>query len=400
MDKRQKNVSAIADYFASGCKKEQLIGLELEHFVVDKQSRRSLPYEKGAEQILKRLQPLYGEAVYSKGRIIGILREGSAITLEPAAQLEISIGPVVKNNLAKVSQIYNEFTSLLLPILAEMDCELVCAGYHPKSKIDELPMIPKQRYEYMASYLKDSGTHGLNMMKGSAATQVSIDYESEEDFLKKFRVANILGPILAFVCDNTSVFEGEPYRGRMLRTHIWNNVDPQRSMQVKNALDKGHFGFYDYAEYIYDVAPILMMKGEEAVYSGQKTVAELFADWDMSREDIEHVIGMVFPDVRLKTQLEIRNADSMPIELSLAYMSLISGLFYDDANLDMLYQKTRGLRNNDVAEAKSALMEKGAKAVVYDRPAEDWISELFQITIEALSEDEKKFFRPLAARRF
>ncbi|MCL2578255.1 MAG: glutamate-cysteine ligase family protein [Defluviitaleaceae bacterium] len=404
MNFKERNLFAMVEYFAAGCKKDQLLGLELEHFVVDKHSRRSLPYEGGVEEILKHLQPVYGEPILSpepqrnlvtkevKERIIGIMREDSMITLEPAAQLEVIIGPV--RGLREIAQIYATFTGLLTPILDGMGCELVCAGYQPKSKVDELSLIPKQRYEYMYSHFKNTGKHGKNMMKGTAATQVTIDYKDEEDFNKKFRVANILCPLFAFLCDNTEIFEGEPITGRMIRTHIWNDVDPARCMVVKGALEKS-FGFREYSEFLYNKPPILMMKNGEAVYTGTEPASSLFKDREMTEEDILHISTMAFPDVCLKKYIEIRMADSMPISHAIAYMALIKGLMYDNTNLDALHEATLSVRNRDIEEAKAALMQNGAEALVYGRRGGDWVAEMLECAESGLSAEDKAYLQPM-----
>lgn len=358
MDYRDHNLSVMADYFASGCKKEKLFGLELEHFVVDASTCCSLPYDKGVEVLLERLQPLYGEPIFStkeKGRIIGIMGKEAAITLEPAAQLEISIAP--SSEIAEVERIYNEFIAILNPILEDMGCKLVYAGYHPKSKVDELPLIPKIRYDYMEKYFATAGTRGKYMMKGTAATQVSIDYSSEEDFSKKFRVANIIGPFLSMMYDNTHIFEGEPFTGKMARTYIWNDVDPARSMVAKGGLDKVPFGFYDYAEYVYDTPPIFIVENGKEKYTGSKPASEIFADRAITTEEVEHIIAMVFPDVRLKTSLELRTTDSVPFESAKAYMNLLNSIFYDEANLNAIYQATLDIGNRQVAALKEGLMK-------------------------------------------
>jgi len=392
MSYTEQNIFTLTEYFASGCKKEKLLGLELEHFLIDKQTRCSVHYNKGVEQFLRRLQAIYGEPILSQGRIIGIIGENATITLEPAAQIEISFAP--SHKIVDVALGYEEFIDITSPILADMGCELVCTGYHPKSKVDELPLIPKKRYEYMDGYFKTTGTRGKNMMKGSAATQVSIDYENESDFSRKFRVANILGPLLSLICDNTAVYEGEAFRGNLARTYIWNDVDPDRSMVVKGALDN-KFGFHDYARYIYNTPAILIVENGEEIYTGSKPISELYAERLMTTEDIEHVISMVFPDVRLTTHLEIRMADSIPIKSSLAFMALLKGVFYDRSNLNELYQMTCGIRNHDVVAAKSELMKKGVNAKVYGRRAGNWITEIFHMARSGLSSEELSFFQPM-----
>jgi len=368
-DYTKQNIAAIAEFFASGCKKEQYLGLELEHFIIDKQTNESLPYPQ-VEKVLKKLGPLYGQPVFSEGHMIGISREGAHITLEPAAQIEISIGPV--DELADFIPIYEHFTGLLTPILDEIGCKLACFGYHPKSKIDDLPLLPKQRYRYMYQHFSQTGSRGKNMMKGSAATQVSVDYEDEQDFARKFLVANALGPLLAFIAANTSVFEGEAFgHSGMARTYIWNDVDPARSLVVPGALQP-NFKFTDYASYLYNAPPILL--GDS--YTGNKTAAELFVNRPITRDEIEHIAGMVFPDVRLKTQLEIRMADSVPFPMALAYTALIQGIFYNPSNLDSLHNS---LINCDVPSAKQALMQDGLNALVYGIPVMEWLEKLFNM---------------------
>ena len=100
--------------------------------------------------------------------------------MEPASQLEISIGPFIK--IEDILEEYNYFLLKLKPILKELNYKIIYAGYQPKSKVDDLNLIPKKRYEYMLDYFGNVGNHGKNMMKGSASTQVSVDYFSEEDF--------------------------------------------------------------------------------------------------------------------------------------------------------------------------------------------------------------------------
>ncbi|MCL2217463.1 MAG: glutamate-cysteine ligase family protein [Defluviitaleaceae bacterium] len=392
MDFRERNLAAMVEYFAAGCKADKLLGLELEHFVTHRETGLSLPYENGVEEILNRLHPLYGRPILSDGRIIGIMRDSAYITIEPAAQLEISIGP--SREIAGIGRVYEEFTQTIAPILKDLNCRLETSGYHPKSKADDLPLIPKPRYEYMYKYFATVGVNGKHMMKGTAATQVSIDIESEADFRVKFRVANIIGPLLSLICDNTKIFEGRPFPGRLARTHIWNNVDPDRSMVVAGALD-GDFGFAEYAKYVYDSPAILRVDNGETSYAGATPVSEIFASRLMTQADIEHVISMMFPDVCLKSHLEIRMADSMPIDRALAYTALLKGLFYHEENLYALHEQTIHIKNHDVAEAKKALMSGGKTAQVYAKPALEWMATLFDMARIGLPPDEAEYLTPL-----
>ena len=332
MNYNEDHIQALIKFFESGCKREQLLGLELEHFVVDARSGRSLPYSGGVELILEKMAPNYGQPILSGNRIIGIKRDGADITLEPAAQLEVSIGPY--SEVSQIARTYEEFTSIISPILKDMGCKLICLGYQPVSRIDELLLIPKERYKHMEAYFESTGTCGKHMMKGTAATQVSIDYRDEEDFKKKFRVANIMGPFLSLMYDNAPTFDGKPAKRKLLRTFIWDNVDPARAGIATGALDSD-FGFYEYAKYVLD-APVV---------------------FEVDDFNPEHITSMVFPDVRLKTNIEIRMVDSIPIDQALDYTKLLKDIFYNEARLNAIYKATLGVTGNQIAKLKEVLYE-------------------------------------------
>ena len=390
MDNRNQNIARLVKFFKAGSKERKLLGLELEHFVVRNRTGESVSYLDGVKQILEALQPTYGEPIYWRDSLIGIFREGAHITLEPAAQLEISIGPSA--HLRNIKRVYDEFLGQIEPILKDMGCKLVTCGYHPLSRVDEIPLLPKKRYGIMDRYFKTSGLMGKNMMKGTAATQVSIDFKDENDFKKKFRVANMLGPLFSFICDNSKSFEGEPFEGKLLRAQIWNNVCPARSNVVPGALETD-FGFYEYASYLYNLPAVMIPKDGDYYPAGKSTFAEVYAERLMEDADVLHATSMAFPDVCLKDHIEIRMADSLPINKALAYASLIKGLFYDAHNLDILHDLTKEVQNHHIIYAKQELITKGLGGVVYNKPVKEWLGFIFRLG--GLGNDEKQFFLPL-----
>ncbi|MCL1878312.1 MAG: glutamate-cysteine ligase family protein [Defluviitaleaceae bacterium] len=359
---RERNIAALVEYFESGCKTKQLLGVELEHFVLNKETRSPLPYHNGVEEILRRFCPIFGTPIFSDGRIIGIVGENSDISLEPAAQLEISIRP--SPYISEIKNIYGDFSAKISPILDELNCELVCTGFLPSG--ENMPLIPKRRYELMDAHFQKTGTHGLQMMRGTAAAQISIDYENESDFCKKFRVACALTPIFSFLCDTT---------GTMHRTHIWQNTDAARSGIVPKSPDSD-FGFFDYANYIYDMPPIFIVRENEPVYTANKPNSEIFANKKLTLADIEHITSMAFPDVRLQNRMELRMADSLPIEKTLNFTALLKKIFYNSDTLDKFSHKLAGLRNPDIDIAKKALIEHGEDAEIYKKPLRVWIDEM------------------------
>ena len=394
MDYKRHNHARLVNYFDSGRKKKKLMGLRIDHFVVRAHTWESLSYAGGIKQLLAKLAPVFGKAVFFRENIIGIMKNGANIHLEPGGQLTISLSP--SNSLKDLRQAYDDFFGKITPLLEDMGCKLLTAGYHPVSNVDDLPLVPTKRYEILEGFFKHTGLMGKHMMKGCAATHVSVDYEDEYDFKKKFRVASVLAPLLAFICDNTKYFEGESFKGRMLRTQIWNNVCPLRSNLVKGCLDKD-FGFSDYASYVYDMPAIMVHRGGELVPVEKLSLSHIFAESVIEDEDIVHAVSLVFPDVCLKDRLEIRVADSMPIHMVLAYAALIKGLLYDEFNLDTLYDMTLGVRSHDVFYAKLELIARGLDGVIHNRPVRDWIKRIFFMSQAGLGSDESPYFLPFEA---
>lgn len=97
----------------------------------------------------------------------------------------------------------------------------------------------------------------------------------------------------------------------------------------------------------------------------------------MNRANVEHALSMVFPDVRLKTYVEIRPADSMPTPYAIAYAALIKGLFYCDECLEALYASCRNVALEDIWRAKESLMENGYRGKAYGRNVDEICDEMF-----------------------
>lgn len=330
MDVFSVNKERIIQYLQAGCKSCDMplhFGVELEHFMVHGDSKEAVLYEGigGVESILKELMPYYENSTYSQGHLIALARDGIALSLEPAAQLEVSISP--QTDIFRIKKIYDDFYEEIRPILQKYSYELMTVGYQPKSKVDELGLLPKARYEYMDRYFNKIGPWGKRMMRGTASTQVSIDYYSEEDFMKKYRIAYYLKDTLAMIFSNTSVFEAEEYTGHNLRSVIWAGTDAKR-VDVFPYMKEGTLSFEAYADFVLQT-PIIVNKKEEQESYDERTIGEIAGERIFSQEELTQVLSMVFPMIRAKQFLELRFADSMPMERVLFYVLVMKGLFTD-----------------------------------------------------------------------
>lgn len=389
-------IEEIKKYFQSHEKKGEdfKIGVEFEHFVIDRDSLKTISYygPGGVEETLKELEDRGWNPSYEGDYLLGLKKGKKTISLEPGSQLEMSVDADI--DISVIEREYENFIAEINPILKSKNQELIAVGYHPETKIDEIKLLPKKRYDLMFDYFKDKGKNAHNMMKGTAALQVSIDYKSEEDYRKKFRIANALSPILYSLFDNSFYFEGEEWDHHNLRTNIWNNCDMNRAGLVEGALEDS-FGYENYAKYILNRPPIFMMRDGEVVATGEKKVRELFDPEDYKVSELEHFLTMFFPDVRTKAFIEIRQMDSVPYPLALSAIALIKGIFYNDENLDKAYDKIKDLKLEDINRAKIEIIEKGLEAKLKDDNVLDLANWLIDLAKSGLSNSELDYLYPL-----
>lgn len=371
---KERNIEKIVQYFKSGekCGGCMKAGVEIEHFVLNDKGR-SMHYEE-LVRMMEEMRTQSDTPYYEEGHLLGFYNDDYSVTLEPAAQLEISIAP--KRTIKEIEKIYLEFQKKTEDFLKERGFHLVNKGYHPFQKAESLELIPKKRYEYMNRYFEKTGTMGKNMMRATASVQVSLDYKDEADFVEKYRLACILSPIFALITDNSPVFEGKKAKKRIVRTIIWNHTDPVRCGIFPQTFEKG-FGYRAYAEYLYENPPILVMDGEgHAVFTEDKKADEIYHDREMTKKEVEHLISMYFPDVRLKNYIELRAGDSMDLPSALAYAALVKTVFYTDE----MRQELRGFFGNvtkeDIEKAKLSLIDHGSQGMAYGRKAAEIIGKL------------------------
>ena len=395
---RQGNLDALVSFFESGIKPSDAqgkLGIELEQIIVDGDGLPvSYSQDHGVAWLLNELSETYPEKTTdAEGDLLGLARPGEAVTIEPAAQLELSAGPFA--DLLKAREVFGNFQNEVNEALKPFGKQMVATGYHPTSPARDLELIPKQRYEFMNRYLSAADCYGPCMMRGSASTQVSIDYTSVEDCLRKMRIAYALVPLLSLMCDNSPVFEGEPRKHKLVRTDIWRHVDNDRCGLVPGVFDDG-FTLRNYAAFVLDCPAIVMPSENGGWEYSTDTFGEIYAQRAMSQSDIEHAVSMQFPDIRLKTYIEIRPADSMPIPYVIAYAALIKGLFYNEESLLKLEALFADVTETAYDTAKNNLMENGYDATVYGKPAASLCDTIMEIASSALDSADRSLMQPLA----
>ena len=391
-----KQINEIEKHFLKNTKlvDDFKIGVEFEHFVVYKDTLKTVSYygENGVAETLHDLEKLGYKGSYEGEYILGLEKGNKVITLEPGSQFELSIK--AQKHIRDIEIEYLDFFKDLVPILESKNQQIMAVGYHPETKIEEIKLLPKKRYDFMFNYFKTAGTMAHNMMKGTSALQVSLDYSSEEDYLKKFRVTNALSPVIYAMFDNGLYFEGEQYEKHNIRALIWKNCDIDRSGVVPNSL-KDDFSFKKYAEYVLNVPPILIAKDGDVESTGKLLVKDVLDVENYSTEELEHLLTMVFPDVRTKRYIEIRMMDSVPYPLNLAAIALWTGLLYDEKTLDKVYEYVKDISIDDVNSAKEEMLDKGLLAKLGDKTLLEIGKHIVSLAKEGLVEEDIKYIIPL-----
>ncbi|TWB21348.1 glutamate--cysteine ligase [Nitrospirillum amazonense] len=336
------------------------IGTEHEKFAFRLGDNRPLPYEgeQGIGRILSEMATRYDWTPVKEGENIIALTKGQAsITLEPGGQFELSGAPLctIHQTCGEVS----EHLAQVRAIGADLGIGMIGLGFNPKWKREDIPWMPKGRYRIMRDYMPKKGTMGLDMMTRTSTVQVNLDYSSEADMVKKFRVSLALQPIATALFANSPFKEGKPNGFQSLRSHVWTDTDPDRCGDLPFVFEDG-FGFERYADHALGVPMYFVyrdgqyidasgqdfrafLKGELPALPGERP---LITDW------VDHLTTL-FPEVRLKRFLEMRGADGGPWARLCALPALWVGLLYDTTALDAAWDMIKDWTEEERAQLRN-----------------------------------------------
>ncbi|MDO4708358.1 MAG: glutamate--cysteine ligase [Pseudomonadota bacterium] len=336
-DRRQ-----LLEVIASGEKPRSAwrIGTEHEKFGFRLDDLRPPEYEgeRGIRALLTGLQRFGWQPYEEDGHLIALSRDGASVTLEPAGQLELSGAP-----LESIHQTCREVGGHLREVREvadELGLGFLGMGFQPKWRREDMPWMPKGRYRIMRQYMPKVGTLGLDMMTRTCTVQVNLDYASEADMVKKFRVSLALQPVATALFADSPFTDGKPNGYLSYRSHIWTDTDPGRTGMLDFVFEDG-FGYERYVDYLLDVPMYFSYRqGQYLDLAGrsfrdflQGRLAELPGELPTLRDWNDHMTT-AFPEVRLKKYLEMRGADSGPWGRICALPAFWVGLLYDDSALD------------------------------------------------------------------
>ncbi len=379
-----KTKEQIIEYFNSGIKKTKnfKIGIEHEKFLFNNKNDKRVDYSKIKEMFAAMLE--FGwNPILEKGDIIGLNKGGKNITLEPGNQIELSGEKL--NHLHEACAESQDYLFELRQVTNKLNLSIVSTGFDPISKLSEIPNNPKRRYKLMTKDMPQGGELSLDMMYRTCGTQLNIDYSSEEDFIKKFKIANSIVPISIALFANSSIVEKKKSKYLSYRSKVWQNTS-------RGGLPKLFFedlNFEKYADFVMNF-PILFIQDKENYISGQRFIFKDFMDGKINEigkrlpdeNDLSTHLSTIFTENRLKKYIELRSMDTCGWDCLCAGPAFNVGMFY--GNLDEVYDLISTWDKNKIINAYMESPQKGFNTQLMGKDLLHWASTLLDLSKKGL----------------
>ena len=408
-----ESVDQLTAYLESGCKPKAQwkIGTEHEKFVFCRTNLRPIPYEgeAGIRAILEKLSIETGWDIIREHDLpIGLKGEGASVSLEPGGQFELSGAPL--DTIHETCDEVHRHLAAIEKVCEPMGVAFLGMGFAPTWTLDETPRMPKGRYDIMRRYMPTKGSLGLDMMHRTCTVQVNLDFASEADMRAKFRTSLALQPIATALFANSGLYEGKPSGYASYRAHIWTDTDADRTGLLQFVFEDG-FGFERYAQYMLDV-PMYFLRREGAFMDAAGQSFRDFMNGALpaapgarpTMADWEDHLSTAFPEVRMKTFLEMRGADSGPWARICALPAFWVGLLYDDDALQAAWDIAKDWTREEREQLRVDAARCGLKASIGGRTVQEIALETLAVARQGLArrahmgnlkEDETTYLDPL-----
>ena len=378
------NKEHIIEYFKSGIKNEKnfKIGVEHEKFLFDKNKNKRVDYQK-IKKMFSALLEFGWNPIYEKKNIIGLNKGGKNITLEPGNQIELSGDKL--DNIHEACAESHDYLFELKQVTRKLNISIVSAGFDPISKLNEIPNNPKNRYKLMTKSMPLGGKLSLDMMYRTCGTQLNIDYSSEKDFIKKFKVINSIVPISIALFANSSIVEKKKSDFLSYRSKVWQNTS--RGGLPKIFLE--NLDFEKYANFIINF-PILFIQDKQDYISGKRYVFNDFMNGKIGEinnrlpdeNDLSIHLSTIFTENRLKKYIELRSMDTCGWDCLCAGPAFNIGILY--GNLDETYDLISKWEKDKIINAYHEAPKKGFNTQLMGKDLLYWASTLLELSKKGL----------------
>ena len=374
----------IINYFNSGIKKTEdfRIGIEHEKFLFDLKTNQRINYKKILE-MFSALMEFGWKPIKEKENIIGLSKDGRNITLEPGNQIELSGAKLI--NIHEACAESQDYLFELNQVAKKLNIKIVSAGFDPISSLKQIPNNPKQRYQIMTRDMPEGGQLSLDMMYRTCGTQLNIDYDSEKDFIKKFKVVNSLVPISIALFANSSIVEKKNSGFLSYRSKVWQNT----SRGGLPAVFFDEMNFEKYAHFIIK-SSMLFIENENTYISGKKYTFEDFINGKINEinnrlpteKDLTTHLSTIFTENRLKKYIELRSMDACGWDCLCSGPAYNIGILY--GNLDETYELISKWDKNKIINAYLEAPKNGFNTQLMGKDLLHWTKLLLEISRKGL----------------
>jgi glutamate--cysteine ligase len=370
----------LVEYLRQGCKPREAwrIGTEHEKFAYHLDTLAPLDYDGdvSVRALLVGLEQFGWEAVLENGNPIAMKKnDKSSISLEPAGQIELSGAPL--ETVHQTCSEVHEHLKQVKQLAEKMEIGFVGLGYHPKRTAEDMPWMPKGRYKIRGDYMPKVGSLGREMMQATCTVQVNLDFDSEENMVKMFRVAVALQPIATALWANSPFKEGKPSGYLSYRSQIWTDTDPDRCGMLPFVFNNG-FGFEQYVDYILDVPMYFVCRDGKYIDAAGRSFKDFMAGKlevlpgeRPTIKDFEDHLSTAFPEVRLKQFLEMRGADGGSWDRLCALPAFWVGLLYDQNSLDAAWDMVKDWTVEEMEQLRTDVPKFALAATLRSRTAQE-----------------------------
>ena len=391
-------------YFKEGNKlpKRLNIGVEHEKFIFEKTTEQRINFQV-VTKIFNFLAKFGWKPVKEANCVIALLRDEQKITLEPGNQLELSGEKF--NSVHLICEESYKFENELKQACESLNLKMISVSYDPISRLKDVPKTPKQRYKIMTEEMPKNGKLSLEMMYQTCGTQINLDYTSENDFIKKFKLTSYLVPLSIAVFANSPVKESKLNGYLSYRSHVWQHT--ARGGLPKIFLEE--MDFEKYADMIIDKPLLFILKDSKHLKAEGKTFKDfLEGNIDILKgkkptiNDLKNHLSTIFTEVRLKQYIEIRSLDTCEWDCHCAGPAFYLGLLY--GNLNEALDVVNKWKVTEVLSAYDHCPKTGLKTIINNKTLLEWGKIFFKLskaTLEKRSiknkngKDESIFLRSI-----
>jgi len=369
--------------------KTRKIGIEVECFIFDKNKRR-IPVNKcdtfSASDLLEELN-------------LNSKNSADQYSLEPGGQIEWA-SPVFEK-IQDLDNALSKHKHSIDSILKREGLQSLYIGVDPFNDPSDIELINHKKYRLMNANMEKKGTLGKWMMRNTSSIQINYDIKSEKDLEETMYIFDCLHPVLSYLFCYSPFRNGEIIHDLNFRNHIWENTDSDRCRSLINHGISGVEGLLDlYCDFVYGVPSIFKIDNKNNIQGSNVLIGEelnkKYLKGELREEDIKVALHQIFTNVRLKTLIELRDIDCLPIEFSMAPVAFTSGLINEisirERLLDVFDNWTL---SEKISWNKLASSFEGNKIGPNNKKFIDWIKFFSELSLEGLAKrgfGEEKYF--------